>query len=103
MNDSGNCMDSYSKGKEAVRDSIQEGDPMESPSHEKILITVHVIQLTGGYKREEPFGFLVPTSRLLMFAFIISGNWKESRKYVKYIFLVKHKNPHHISSPFLEW
>lgn len=58
---------------------------MESPNHEKILTTVHVIQLTGRYKREEPFGFIVHTSGFLTFPFIISGNGKESRKGVKYI------------------
>jgi len=83
MNDSGNCTDSYSKV--AVRESIQEGDPMESSNHKKILITVHVIQLTGCCKREEPFSFIVHTSGLLTLPVIISGIGKESRKCVNYI------------------
>lgn len=44
MNDSGDCIDPYSKGKEAVRESMQGVDPTESPDHDKIVVTVHVIR-----------------------------------------------------------
>lgn len=93
----------FYEGKTWVRQSVKEGDPIEKVLTIKILITVHATQLTGHCKREGPFGFIVHTSGLLMFPFIISGNGKESRKSVKYPSLVKHKTHYHISNPFLEW